>query len=968
MTVSPHNGSAAAVSALSSNVNPPLAPWPSFTAADRQADHSRFVQRVRRRYESEMPCLPPGAPTHATMADGLAQLRERGLPLPAALRALRQLVMERLVVLDCEQGAPLADVTRAVTELAELALDHACQMAFAELDELHGAPLVSPFEGQGQPPGRPKADQAPSGGSEPHTVGSVGASGLQRAQLWVIGMGKLGARELNVSSDIDLIYVYDADGETAGNAQGRHRISNHEYFGKAVKHIYNTVGEATEHGNVFRVDLALRPNGNSGPSAVSLGALEEYFQVQGREWERFAWLKSRVIAPAACIADKSAGALRGAVLPFVFRKYLDYNVFDSLRTLHRQIREHAAKRAAGNPGRANDVKLSRGGIREIEFTVQLLQVVRGGQFPELRTRPTLDALQRVAKANLMPRATAEALAQAYEFLRKVEHRIQYLDDQQTHLIPTRDDDLAWIAATMAFPDVCAFLCALDTHREVVASEFDILLGGAPGGGCNGKGCNGKAGARSSVEDLQGVMAQLPEAFAAKVAQWCEHPRVLALREDARARLVRLVERTGAWLDEGRVSEVAALRLADWIEPLLRRESYLALLQERPSVHERLLRLLGAAKWPARYLLQHPGVIDELASQQLLTDRFEAVQFEADLEDRRASLKRTQEDDEEALLNLLRRAHHAEVFRTLARDVEGVLTVEQVADDLSALADAVLRVTARWCWSRLKNRHREEPAFAIIGYGKLGGKELGYGSDLDIVFVYEDEDENASEIYAAFVRKMINWLTVKTGEGDLFEIDTALRPNGNSGMLVTSFTAYANYQQQRGSNTAWTWEHQAMTRARFVLGQPELAPRFDAVRESVISAERDRVALAQEIRSMREKVRAAHPVRGEKFDVKHSVGAMVDAEFVVQYLVLAHSGEHPELLGNVGNIALLQRAEAAGLLPPGVGREAADAYRELRRIQHRARLDEAPTQIDAVTAQTLAPAVQTLWQHVLGTRP
>lgn len=926
MTVSPLDGSAASVSPLSPNVNPADTPLPS-----RLAEHSRFVQRVRRRYENELVCLPPGVPVKATMNACLATLTGRGLPMPAALRVLRQLVMERLVVLDCEEGASLADITRAVTELAELALDQACRLALADLDELYGAPLNE---------------------------------NGQRAQLWVIGMGKLGARELNVSSDIDLIYVYDADGETAGNAAGRNRISNHEYFGKAVKHIYNTVGETTEHGCVFRVDLALRPNGNSGPAAVSLGALEEYFLVQGREWERFAWLKSRVIAPAACIADKSASALRGAVLPFVFRKYLDYNVFDSLRTLHRQIRDHAAKRAAGNPGRANDVKLSRGGIREIEFTVQLLQVVRGGQFPELRTRPTLDALQRVTRASLMPRATADALAQAYEFLRKVEHRIQYLDDQQTHLIPTRDDDLAWIAATLGFPDMCAFLCALDAHRETVAHEFDILLGGAPGGGCNGKGCN-KNGSRGAVEDLQSLMAGLPEAFAAKVAQWCEHPRVLALREDARMRLIRLVERTGAWLDEGRVSEVAALRLADWIEPLLRRESYLALLQERPSVHERLLRLLGAAKWPARYLLKHPGVIDELASQQLLTERFDAAQFEADLEDRRTALRRTGEDDEEALLNLLRRAHHAEVFRTLARDIEGVLTVEQVADDLSALADSVLRTTARWCWARLKNRHRDEPAFAIIGYGKLGGKELGYGSDLDIVFVYEDEDENASEIYAAFVRKLINWLQVKTGEGDLFEIDTALRPNGNSGLLVTSFTAYENYQRGRGSNTAWTWEHQAMTRARFVMGMPGLQPRFDDVREAVITAERDRAALAQEITAMREKVRSAHPVRGEQFDVKHSPGGMVDVEFVVQYLVLAHSGEHPELRGNLGNIALLQRAEAVGLLPKGVGQEAADAYRELRAIQHRARLDEAPTQISADAAAGMAAAVQALWRHVLG---
>jgi glutamate-ammonia-ligase adenylyltransferase len=417
-----------------------------------------------------------------------------------------------------------------------------------------------------------------------------------------------------------------------------------------------------------------------------------------------------------------------------------------------------------------------------------------------------------------------------------------------------------------------------------------------------------------------------------------------------------------------VSEEAALRMVDWMDPLLRRVSYLALLQERPSVHERLLRLLGAAKWPARYLLKHPGVIDELAGQQLLVDRFDGALFEAELEARRQALQSTSQDDDEALLDLLRRAHHAEVFRTLARDVEGVLSVEQVADDLSALADAVLRVTARWCWSRLKNRHREAPAMAIIGYGKLGGKELGYGSDLDIVFVYEDEHENAAEIYAAFVRKLINWMTVKTGEGDLFEIDTALRPNGNSGLLVTSFTAYANYQQQRGSNTAWTWEHQAMTRARCVLSptQPAgLADRFEAVRDAVISAQRDPVALAREIVAMRDKVRSAHPVPVGEFDVKHSPGGMVDVEFVVQFLVLAHSGAHPELRANTGNIKLLLRAEQVGLLRAGMGEAAGSAYRELRHIQHRARLDEAPTQVPLPSVADAAAAVQALWAHVLG---
>ncbi|WP_342132072.1 bifunctional [glutamate--ammonia ligase]-adenylyl-L-tyrosine phosphorylase/[glutamate--ammonia-ligase] adenylyltransferase [Hydrogenophaga sp. OTU3427] len=901
-----------------------------FTTPAR-ADHSRFVQRVRRRYEAQLARLAPGAPTREQQQQTLATLLGGGLDLASALRVLRQLVMERLVALDCEQGADLAVITRAVTELAEIALDRASLQAEAELDELHGAPMHL------APP----------------------ATAPTRARLWIIGMGKLGARELNVSSDIDLIYVYDHDGETAGNAQGRHRISNHEYFGKAVKRIYQLVGDTTEHGNVFRVDLALRPNGNSGPAAVSLGALEEYFLVQGREWERFAWLKSRVVAPLAAVRDGTASALRGVVLPFVFRRYLDYNVFESLRTLHRQIREHASKRAAGNPGRANDVKLSRGGIREIEFTVQLLQVVRGGQFPELRTRPTLDAIERLQRANLMPADTARALAEAYVFLRRVEHRIQFLDDQQTHLMPERDDDLAWMAQTLGFTNTCAFLHQLDAHREAVAQEFDTLLGGATKT-CNGKGCGGP---RGGVDDLQAVLPQLPERLSARVAQWCENPRVVALREDTRLRLVRLVQRTGAWVEEGRVTEEAALRLVDWLDALLRRESYLALLQERPSVHERLLRLLGAARWPARYLQKHPGVIDELASRQLLTDRFDGAQFEAELEARLAALKSTGEDDEEALLNLLRRACHAEVFRTLARDVEGVLTVEDVADDLSALADTVLRTTVRWCWARLKNRHRDVPQFAIIAYGKLGGKELGYGSDLDIVFVYDDEDERAPEAYAAFVRKIINWLTVKTGEGDLFEIDTALRPNGSSGLLVTSFEAYANYQQQRGSNTAWTWEHQAITRARHVVGDAALAARFDAVREAVITAPRDVASLSEEIRAMRDKVRAAHPVRGEGFDVKHSPGGMVDVEFVVQFLVLSQSRAHPALRANRGNIALLQMAEAAGLLPAGMGEAAAAAYRTLRQMQHRARLDEAPTQVAPEDVAQEAAAVRALWQHV-----
>ena len=454
-------------------------------------------------------------------------------------------------------------------------------------------------------------------------------------------------------------------------------------------------------------------------------------------------------------------------------------------------------------------------------------------------------------------------------------------------------------------------------------------------------------------------------MAERLMGWRDNIKVRGLRDEARARLFRLVQRTAQRVgqEQDGLQATAALRFIDWLEPLLRRESYLALLLERPAVHERLLDLLGAAKWPARYLQQHPGVIDELASDQLFSERFDAAAFEQEMALRLAALESTGEDDDENLLNLLRRAQHAEIFRTLARDIEGAITVEQVADDLSALADSVLRVTAQWCWQRLKQRHREDPQFGIIGYGKLGGKELGYGSDLDIVFIFDDEDDNAPEIYTAWVRKLINWLTVKTGEGDLYEIDTALRPNGNSGLLVTSFKSYANYQQQRGSNTAWTWEHQAMTRARFVLGSDSLRQRFDTVREAVITAPRDAQALKQEIVSMRERVRSAHPVRGDWFDVKHSRGGMLDAEFVVQYLVLSQSAQHPELVANLGNIALLQRAEKAGLLPAGVGQAAASAYRELRRMQHTSRLDEGSGRVPEALVTTHRDAVLALWQAV-----
>jgi len=902
------------------------------------ADHSRFVQRVRRRWPAELALLPPGAPGVTEITALVQRLRDGGRDLSSALRVARHLVLERLAVLDVEQAAPLDTVTGVMTDLAEATLELALAQAEAEADERHGAPLDE--------------------------------SG-QRVQMWIVGMGKLGARELNVSSDIDLIYVYEEDGQTAGARP----VSFHEYFAYVARRLHALIGETTDDGIVFRVDLALRPNGNSGPPVVSMGMLEEYLQVQGREWERFAWLKSRVVAPRVAVTGGRALVLRSLVTAFVYRRYLDYGVFEGLRQLHGKIRDEAQRRAAGRPERANDVKLSRGGIREIEFIVQLMLVVRGGQFPEIRTRSTLRGLDRLVARGLMTPETARRLADGYVLLRRIEHRIQYLDDQQTHLLPTADEDLSWIARSLGLvckPETCQLLDRLCEVRELVAAEFDALLREGQGTGkADGNGHCRRCGTGPLAIDSEALLEKMPPEMAARLRPFAQQPRVLALRDESRMRLGRLMQKTAQAVADGSCTAVAALRFIDWVEPLLRRENYLALLLERPSVHHRLLRVLGAARWPMQYLMRHPGVIDELADERLLHQRFDRIAFGAELEGRLAAWQRTGEDDEEILLDTLRQAHHAEVFRTLVRDVEGDLSVEQVADDLSALADTVLDVAVRWAWKRCRQRHREAPGLAVIAYGKLGGKELGYGGDLDVVFVYDDPDASdeeklrAQEVYPGFVRKLITWLTLRTSAGELFDIDTALRPNGNSGLLVTSIDAFESYQSGRGSNTAWTWEHQALTRARFAAGAAAIAPRFEATRRAVLTAPRDPQALREEVRAMREKVRAARPVPAGRFDVKHSPGGMMDVEFAVQFLVLAHAAAHLELIANVGNIALLQRAEAAGLLPAGVGRAAADAYRELRRAQHTARLDEQPTQFDPDRLAGPRDAVLALWRAVFG---
>lgn len=789
---------------------------------------TRATDRISLRYAAHLDCLPPGTPDWECLKLGYEALKIEGYEeIGQRLRVLRQLVFHRLQTLDCEQALPLAGVMQVMTDLAEFSINIAMTTTHDVLVTQYGIPC----DISGKP-----------------------------SQLWVVGMGKLGGRELNVSSDIDLIFVYDVDGETRSDNVGIKPLHNHDFYAKQVQMIQRLLGDVTEHGFVFRVDLALRPYGREGALAISLHSLAQYFLRAGREWERFAWLKSRVLLTPAVLP------LRAIVRSFVFRRFLDRKVFTSLRELHQLIRQNVSP-----AHRETNIKLGRGGIREIEFAAQVLQIVRGGRQPELLARPTLTALARLQSAQLMDQERVTTLSEAYEFLRKTEHRIQYLDDAQTHILPADDVDRTWLANSLGFDHWSLFIQVLTAHRERVASIF-------------------------------------------------EH-----------------------WLTQGEGLH----------QP------------EKPTVTMAMLE--AKAPWTAQYVRKHPDVIDELSQGSVLTNRFVAKTFVQKVRLQYEALQATGLCDEETLLDMLRRAHHSEIFRILVRDVQGLLSVRDVADELSSLADSILALALPWCWLQVSKRHplfaTLEQHFCVIAYGKLGGRELGYGSDLDLVFLYDDTDVNAQHSYIALVRKLITWLTVKTSEGVLYEIDTALRPNGNSGLLVTSITAYETYQLQRGSNTAWTWELQALTRARAVFGDAALVNRFDAIRQQVLCTQRDTLLLRSEIVSMRDKLRKAHPTADGMFDIKHSLGGMIDAEFVVQFWVLSYSAIYPDLMSNLGNIELIRIAVVHDLVPSQIGIAAADAYQALRDKQHHARLQEAKPQAPIEQLKHEQAAISLLWAHV-----
>ena len=925
----------------------------SFRAAfDRTLRLSRFAARAAHARPALVDELEKRGAARVSRAEMQAALEgpstssdgSGGEETASRLRQLRSRAMLTLAHRDLNGLASLDEVFQTMTALAEVSVATAAAHAHRGAAERFGNPREFA--------GRPQS-------------------------LIVAGLGKLGGCELNVSSDIDLVFLYGEDGET----EGTRPISHHEFFAQVGKAMIALISEITNEGQAFRVDMRLRPFGDSGPLATSLGALEEYFVSHARPWERYAWLKARPIA------SSGAEELKAIVEPFVYRRYLDYGMLAALRELHARIFETAVERR-----KADDIKVGAGGIREIEFAVQLFQMVRGGRDRHLRITSTRGALAALADRGLIEAARARALADAYQFLRRLEHRLQYYDDQQTQALPRAPEHRAAIAEAMDFPDWAALAESLEGHRAAVQEAFNALFEGATAPPHSATGSiaarladpQATPDAQALAEDLAEAGISDPRPAADRLIEFTRARRYRAMSATTRAKVEKLLPAAiAASVGAGGASHTLT-RLLDILEAIDRREAYFSLLVEYPAVLARAARLASKSAWAARLLARHPILLDELtrsAASFTATDWNEErrwLQSECD----------AHAGDVERVLEDLRHFKQRHFLRLTIADLEGELTVMALSDELSALADAILEVTLR-CAARTVipdvPRGDSDPesmdpgrlilpplngdpgppmaasgmtgGFAVVGYGKLGGKELGYGSDLDIIFLYDAEHGDADRL-ARIAQRVNTWFTSYTPSGVLYETDLRLRPDGAAGLLVSSLSAFADYQRKR----AWTWEHQALTRARYCAGDPALGARFERLRDEILALPRERAKLFAEIVAMRRKMRAE--TKSSANDLKQVAGGIIDLEFCVQGLVLAEGPKHPQLRENKGNHTLLRRAGECGLVDPDLAAAAGDAYLAFRRRLHDAALNDEDTAIvgDGDLAAERA-AVSRLWRQV-----
>jgi glutamate-ammonia-ligase adenylyltransferase len=885
----------------------------------------------------------PYAPGHYT-AQLVESLRDVGNEeqLSARLRRYRCREMVRIAWRDLAGLAPLAETLENLSELADAITDSALQKLYSWQSERFGIP------------------RDPQGESQ---------------QLAVFGMGKLGGRELNYSSDIDLIFIFPHQGET----DGRHCISNEEFFHRLGQSLIRMLQERTPEGFVFRVDMRLRPFGESGALAVPFNAFVDYYQNHGREWERYALIKARAIA-----GDRQAGEqVLERLRPFVYRRYLDYGAFGELRTMKAMIAKEVQRK-----GLQNNIKLGPGGIREIEFIGQVFQLIYGGREPALRERSILNVLDYLAASSRLPAGIVAELKQAYAFLRCTENRLQAWADQQTHSLPEEEPTRLRLAYAMGFADWAAFSEALQRHLGRVSAQFAQLFAPPPFGiETSGTASLDFAAIWRGAADEEGALRFLEEqGFAEPALAWKplqdlkQGLSYRSLSQRGRERMDRLMPLLLSAVATTAAPTVTLERLLHLLEAIARRSVYLALLRDNPSVLSQLVKLCAASVWISKYLARYPLLLDDLLNPATLYHPPERARLGEELE---SYLQRVPAEDTEQLLDALRHFKQTRLLRVAAADVSEAMPLMIVSDYLTEIAEVLLRKVLALAWADLIARHgrpycvvdgqRRKAGFAIVAYGKLGGIELNYGSDLDLVFLYDScgehqQTEGPRELdnptfFARLVQRIIYWLTTRTGAGELYDVDTRLRPSGRSGLLVSSFEAFAEYQRHQ----AWTWEHQALVRARVVAGPPDLAERFTAIRREVLSSERDPVKLRQEVREMRERMcRELGSHRPGWFDLKQDRGGIADIEFMVQYIVLAHAHRYPDLLNYTDNIRQLAGLEWFSLLSSQDATLLRNAYRGLRRQLHRLTLQEQPGVVPVEEVQDYRAEVSELWRKLMET--
>lgn len=797
-------------------------------------------------------------------------------------------------------------------------------------------------------------------------------------RLIVLGMGKLGGHELNVSSDIDLIYIYPC----AGQSNGDKRIDNEAYFRRVAQLLTQLLGNVSVDGFVFRVDTRLRPFGESGPLVINLNAVEQYYLTQGRDWERYAMVKARPITGDADAIEELMGLLK----PFVYRRYLDYSAIDSLRELKRKIALSVKQKSL-----ANNVKLGLGGIREIEFIGQAFQLVRGGRQERLHVRSIKKVLHCLHDMKLMSEDDVLILCDAYDFLRRVENALQSMRDQQVHSLPEDSTDQLRLLLMLEFEQWATFEATLNSHREAVSMRFNALFSDWELGEDTPDDHDDAASIAwavlSSPEVPVGAAEEAVRSLGlepsdelmeglASLTRGGFYQRLSSRAQDRVDRILPLLIDTA--MQESNPAD-ALMRCLNLVRAVAGRSGYLQILIERPPALSRLVNLFARSAWVCTFVTRHPIVIDELLRDNGETPLPELRQLHDDAMHEAGRLSDLALDEQ---MDAMRQFQKARELQVAAAELSDNLSLMRVSDQLTWLAEAVVAAVVFLVEKRMIERHGrpscsvdgelQYPQFGVVAYGKLGGLELGFGSDLDLVFLHNSvggqQQTTGPKIienglyYARLAQKVVHFMTTHTPAGVLYDIDLRLRPNGQSGVLVTSFEAFNQYQNDQ----AWTWEHQALVRARMVLGSSDVRERFNQIRHQVLAQERDVESLVQDVTQMRIKMREnlAAGVEG-RMHLKNDPGGVADIEFMVQYLVLAHAANYPDMLEHPDNVRILEVAARSGIIAQDECDRLKQHYVSLRSLIHRQSLQQKPSIVTiSEPLSTIKQQITDSWNRLL----